>query len=318
MQKKRVEILVPLYNDAHRIERFVQEVVRINTTTKKNVSLSILFINDGSSDNPHSVIKGLKTKIPISMIELSRNFGKEAAITAGLDNFQGDGVVLIDVDLQDPIELVDSLISVWLKEKHDVVLAKRSSVAGENNSRRKFSRLYLKIFKRLSGLKIENNVGETRLLSAKAVRAFVSLRENQRFVRGIFSWIGFNHGLVVFDRQESTEKSRFTRGKLLKLALDGIFSFSLAPIRTITLLGLSFTFLTLIAIIAIVTLRAKGVITLPGYTSTLIVIVMTSAIQLTSIGIIGEYLGRTFLEAKRRPIYVIADFHKYSRNLSQR
>lgn len=310
-RKKTVAILVPLYNDSHRIPAFVAKVEEIQTKISKRIALKILFVDDGSADGPIKVAKRLKSKIPVCMIVLSRNFGKEAALTAGLDHFIGDGVILIDVDLQDPIELVPKLIDVWLTEDKEVVLARRSIKGGEQNFRRKTSRLYLKFLKQISGLDFPSDVGETRFMSAQVVNEINRLRENQRFVRGLMTWVGFEPGFVDFERKESPEPSRFTKRKLISLALSGVFSFSLTPIRLITVLGVFSLLISLCLALLLIILRINDVVTLPGYSSTLFILLMFSSVQILSIGVIGEYLGRTFLEAKNRSIYVVSSKNEF-------
>lgn len=298
----RVDLIVPLFNDAHRLSNFISEIESQLSNLPREVNLHVIFVNDGSDDNPANEINLIFRKFPISLIELSRNFGKESALAAGIDYSTGDAAIFMDVDLQDPSHLIPNLVRTWIDTSCDVVIAERIQ---PRSFRSVLSRSYLRILGRVGNLKINSKVGETRIIDKKVVIALQQLRETQRFTRGLLAWLGFEIKTLSFTRAISPEKSRFTPRKLARLAADGLFSFSLLPLRLITFIGLALSGVFLLVIVVLVYLRITGTILLPGYVSTLLVLGSLSSFQIVFLGIIGEYVGRILLESKNRPIYVI-------------
>lgn len=302
----KIDILIPIYNDAAKLSRFESEYSGLLGSLSSNLELSLIFVDDGSTDSSLSDLTQLSMRLPrCTIVEFSRNFGKEAALAAGYKISKGDAVICIDVDLQDPIDLIPKMIQKWNFNEFDSVIALRSNTQGEVGLRRMLSRLYLSIFNRFTSLGLELNAGETRLINKKMVTAFNSLGENVRFTRGIYKWLGFKTTHIEFIRLKSFNKSNFTVKKLLQLGWNGILSFSELPLRVATLIGLVGSLLTLALSFLVLILRLFSFVTVPGYSSTLLVILFTSSIQLFCIGILGEYIGKTLIESKNRPLYLI-------------
>lgn len=309
----KVDLLVPIYNDTSKLENFFQEYSKIRTQLEPSVSLSLIMVDDGSLDDSVSkilhygrVLKG------IILIELSRNFGKESALFAGISLSKADALILLDVDLQDPITLVPRLIETWQTSGCDTVIARRSrNQNSEKGFRRNISKIYLWLFNKLSAIQIDTNVGETRLINSQIISAFKTLEESNRFTRGLLQWLGFKTEYLEFDRMNSPEKSRFGVKKLIKLAIDGITSFSIKPLRLVTLLGFLGAFTSILIGIAIVLLRVFYIVSVPGYSSTIIVILFGSSIQLFCMGILGEYIGKNLEESKRRPVYITRKLYEF-------
>jgi glycosyltransferase involved in cell wall biosynthesis len=284
----------------------------IRETLRPNIALALIMIDDGSQDNSiPEILRISRNKKNITLIELSRNFGKEAALFAGISYSTADALILLDVDLQDPISLVPKLIETWLSTNCDTVVARRSqNQLGENGLRRKVSRLYLKFFNKLSAIQIDPNVGETRLINSIMISTFKKLEESNRFTRGLLQWLGFNTVYIEFDRLESPEKSRFSAKKLIGLAIDGITSFSIKPLRLVAILGFLGAFISVLIGVAIILLRLFKIVSIPGYSSTILVILFGSSIQLFCMGILGEYVGKNLEESKRRPVFIARKIHK--------
>lgn len=313
----QVDCVVALYQDANRVGLFLKEISRIYHLIPTEVSLKIIFIDDGSTDFPQEIIESTAFDFEVELISLSRNFGKEAALTSGIRAVTGDVCILLDVDLQDPPELIPALVTKWMEGQSDVVLAIRDSRRGERGIRRTLSRLYLRILRKISGIEFHPGAGETRLISRKVVETLNQFEESQRFMRGLLTWVGFRTSHVLFERSPSPERSRFRYRKLIKLAIDGVVSFSLTPLRFVTLIGFITLFLSGLLASILLYFRVTNKITLPGFSSTLLIVLFMSSIQVLSLGLIGEYLGRTLLESKRRPIYIIRDTKHWPRRNAQ-
>jgi glycosyltransferase involved in cell wall biosynthesis len=241
----------------------------------------------------------------VRVLELSRNFGKEAALTAGLDASRGDAVVAMDADLQDPPALIGRLIEEWSRGA-DVVLARRSDRSADSLLKRITAGLFYRIHNRLSSVQIPDNVGDFRLIDRTAVEALKALPERQRFMKGLFAWIGFRTATVDYARRpRASGSTKFSGWRLWNFALEGITSFSTAPLRVWTYigaLGALLTFLYALFIIARVLILGVDV---PGYASLLVAVLFLGSLQLLSVGLLGEYIGRVYLEAKQRPVYVV-------------
>jgi glycosyltransferase involved in cell wall biosynthesis len=228
-------------------------------------------------------------------------------LSAGLNNSIGDLVIPIDADLQDPLEIVPELVKKYYESSADVILGKRKNRKNDLKSRSFYSFIYSRLFSKISTVKLENNVGEFRLMNRKVINAFNTLPESERFVRGMFAYLGFQSDVVEYSRPaRSSGKSNFTFLKLLNLGIDGFVSFSTKPLRFATYLGFIGSLLSMSYGIAIVLLQLQGKIKVSGYTSILASILILGSLQLLTIGILGEYVGKTLMEAKRRPAYVIS------------
>ncbi len=299
-----ISIIAPCYNEEAVVHHFMEEIERVITTMENPFEL--IFINDGSSDNTLKKLITLKKRYDyIRVLNLSRNFGKEAAMTAGIDYAKGDALIPIDVDLQDPPELIKEFVIKW-NEGFDVVLAKRVDRSSDTKAKRKSAELFYKFHNKISHVKIPNNVGDYRLMSRKVVKAIQSLPENQRFMKGIFAWVGFNTATVEYVRDPRLAgETNFNGWKLWNFALEGITSFSTVPLRVWLYVGFVIAFIALIFGSWIILKTLIYGIDAPGYASMTTIVLFLGGIQLMGIGILGEYIGRLYIEAKRRPVYII-------------
>ena len=299
-----ISIVCPMYNEAAGLDHFLQEMARNLGELEDDHEL--VCVNDGSTDATLQMLRARQADYPrLRVINLSRNFGKEAALTAGLDSTRGDVIIPIDADLQDPPELIPRMLQKH-HEGFDVVLARRIDRSSDGLLKRTTASTFYRLFGRISNIDIPHNVGDFRLISRRVLTVLQSLPENQRFMKGIFAWAGFSTTCLDYVRPErAIGESRFSGWHLWNFALEGITSFSTLPLRVWTYLGAcvalsSFIFGTWMVIRTLV----FGV-DVPGYASLLTVMLFLGGIQLIGIGIIGEYVGRTYMEVKRRPIYVI-------------
>ena len=273
----------------------------------------ILYVNDGSSDNTLDVMKGFEDH-QVSILDLSRNFGKEIALTAGLDHADADAVIVIDADLQDPPELIPQLIEKW-QEGFDVVYAKRTARDGETIIKKATAKLFYRFIQGISRVKIPSDTGDYRLLSRRAVESLRQLRETHRFMKGLFAWIGYPQVAVEYRRDPRfAGDTKWNYWQLWNFALEGITSFTINPLKISTYLGLftavgSFIY----ALFVIYKTLAFGE-PVRGYPSLMVVILFLGGVQLISLGVIGEYLGRMFNETKQRPLYLINSFSKSPAN----
>ena len=304
MSNPTLSIVCPCYNEEEVIDIFLETITPILKKTQK--SYEIIFINDGSTDSTFEVLKRAKESYAsIRIINFARNFGKESALTAGLDSSRGKVVVPIDVDLQDPPELIELFLQKW-EEGYDVVLAKRANRQSDSFFKRKSANLFYRLHNKISAIEIPNNVGDYRLMSRRVVESLKELPENQRFMKGIFAWVGYPTTTIEYTREPRVAgESSFNGWKLWNFALDGITSFSTVPLRVWLYIGMSISALSFIFGITIIVKTLIFGVDLPGYASMLTIILFLGGIQLMGIGILGEYLGRIYNESKRRPIYII-------------
>ena len=299
-----VSILVPFYNEEEVVWEFHRSITRqIDNYAEQR--FEIICVDDGSCDNTLARLREVAAVDPrFRIIELSRNFGKEAALTAAIDAARGDAVIPMDADLQDPPDVVPTMISEW-RAGADVVLAKRCDRSADSFLKRNTAAWFYGVHNRVSSVPIPENVGDFRLMNRAAVDALRRLPEQQRFMKGLFAWVGFRTKIVEYTRQNRTVgKSKFSGWKLWNLALEGITSFSTAPLRIWTYIGLGMALISLSYAALIVIRTFISGIDVPGYASLLVAVLFMGSLQLISIGILGEYLGRVYLETKRRPKYV--------------
>ena len=306
---KLITIIVPCYNEENSLDLLYERLQNIINRLNR-YRFQILFVNDGSKDDTLVKMQSLHEKDSIvSYLSLSRNFGKENAMLAGLDFAEGDAVILIDADLQDPPELIPQMIDEWEKG-YDDVYARRRSRAGETWFKKASAHWYYRILQKFADIDIPSDVGDFRLLDRQAVDALCSLRERQRYTKGLFSWIGYNKKELLFDREpRAAGNSKMNFLKLFGLAVDGITSFSVAPLRLASVLGIiisTIAFVYLIFVIAKTLLFGDPV---AGYPSMISIILFMGGIQLIVLGIIGEYVGRIFYESKRRPDYLVSEYN---------
>lgn len=302
----RVTLLVPVYNEEETIGLFHDTICKVLAPIKDHIE--ILFVNDGSRDRSVEMITDIiKKDDRVSLISLSRNFGKEAAMTAGLAEARGDAVIPLDVDLQDPPELVLEFVKAWLEKGYDTVYGIRVDRSRDTPLKRLTAGGFYRVFNMMSPkVKIPENVGDFRLIDRRVVDTILTLSEGNRFMKGIFAWAGFSSYGIPYERPERAGgTSKFNYWKLWNFALDGIFGFSSLPLRVWSYLG---GLLGLFSVIFMLTIFFKTLILgtdTPGYASTMCVILFLGAIQLISIGILGEYVGRIYSEVKHRPVYII-------------
>lgn len=300
-------VVVPLYNEEAVIPAFHARLVAV--LDRLELRSEILYVNDGSSDRSLNLLHDLhRLDRRVSIVDLSRNFGKEVALTAGLDHAYGDAVIVIDCDLQDPPELIPELLDGW-RRGYDVVYGQRIAREGENWLKRLTAAVFYRVMQSFARVPIPRDTGDFRLLSRRAVDAVRSLRERHRFMKGLFAWVGYPQ-LAVQYRRESRHagQTKWNYWRLWNFAIEGFTSFTIAPLKMATYLGavvamLSFGYATVIIYKTI----AYGE-SVRGYPSLMVVVLFLGGVQLVSLGVIGEYLGRMFDETKRRPLYLISQY----------
>jgi glycosyltransferase involved in cell wall biosynthesis len=299
-----LSLVVPVFDEEESIYIFLDTVTP--QLARDGFRFEIVFVNDGSRDNTlsHLLDRSARDR-RLRIVNLSRNFGKEAALTAGIDHARGDVIVPMDIDLQDPPELIGTFMTRW-REGYDIVYGVRTQRASDTAARRLSAGWFYRVFNSMSPVRIPENVGDFRLVDRRAVEVLRQLPERNRFMKGLFAWVGFNSIGVPYERpSRAAGSSKFNLWRLWNFALDGLVSFSTAPLRAWFYVGVVIaTIAVLYALFIITRVLILGIDT-PGYASLLIVVLLMGAIQLLSLGIIGEYLGRLFLEVKSRPIYVI-------------
>lgn len=306
---KTISILIPAYNEAPVLDQLMTRLGNLAQQVK-DYDFEFLFVNDGSKDKTLEIIKGFAEIDPrVSYINLSRNFGKEIGMIAGLDHVTGDATVVIDADLQDPPELIPEMIKLW-EEGYDDVYAKRKSREGETALKKFTSRMYYKTLQSITRIPIQEDTGDFRLLDRRVVEALKEFRESQRNTKAMFSWVGFHKKEILYDRDpRAAGETKWNYVKLIELAIDGITSFTTAPLRIATYAGILVSLGTFIYLIILVFRTIFFGTDLAGYPSTMAVILFLGGVQLLSLGIIGEYVGRIFNETKQRPLYLIEEYH---------
>lgn len=318
MSKKTISIIVPCYNEEKVINIFYDTIIKV-TKSLSNYDFELLFVDDGSNDNTLSLIRELSLNDDrIRYINFSRNFGKESAMLAGLQNSIGDFVCIMDADLQHPPELLFEMVE-GLENGYDSVATKRKNRSGEPVLRSYFAKLFYKIVNKTSKTQITEAATDYRLMSRKMVDAVLSISEYNRFTKGIFEWVGFKTKWIEIDNVErAAGETSWSFYNLFTYAIEGIVSFSVAPLKLSSIMGI---LISLIAIIYSVFIFIKTIflgIDVPGYTSLICVVLFIGGIQLISLGIIGEYLSRTYLEVKSRPNYIINENNLDDRSKNER
>lgn len=301
-----ISIIVPAYNEELVLTEFHRRTREVLDTN--NINAEIIYVNDGSRDHTKSVILELRKNDPsIALIDLSRNFGKEIAMTAGLHYCQGAAAIVIDADLQDPPELIPELIKKW-KEGYDVVYAKRTSREGESFFKKATAHFFYRFIRKLNRVEIPTDTGDFRLLSRRAVDALNQLPEYHRFMKGLFAWIGFPQIAVNYSRDRRfAGDTKWNYWKLWNFALEGITSFSIAPLKVASYIGLIVAFGSFVYAIWIIYRTLTYGDPVAGFPTLITVMLFLGGLQLLTLGIIGEYLGRMFNETKRRPLYFVQD-----------
>ncbi|AOE79440.1 bactoprenol glucosyl transferase [Pseudomonas lurida] len=300
----KISLVVPVFNEEDAIPIFYTEVRRQEQLQKYDVEL--IFVDDGSRDDTCSIVEELAASDNlVTLVRLSRNFGKEAALFAGLDYSSGDAVIPIDVDLQDPIAVVPLLIEKWLSG-YDVVLAKRMDRTSDSFMKRASAEMFYRLHNKISNPRIEENVGDFRLMSRQVVEEIKMLPERHLFMKGLLSWVGFDTAIVEYARADRVAgTSKFNGWKLWNLALEGITSFSTIPLRMWTYLGMVVATFSLGYALWMVADKLIWGNAVPGYPSIMTAILFLGGVQLIGIGVLGEYIGRIYIETKKRPKYIV-------------
>jgi glycosyltransferase involved in cell wall biosynthesis len=298
---KLLSVVAPVYNEVATIEEFYARVC----TALHGLRFELVLVDDGSSDGSDRELAKLAMNDPrVRVVQLSRNFGHQTALTAGLDHARGDAVVMLDADLQDPPELIPQMLDHW-RAGCDVIYAVREQRDGESRFKLATARWFYALFDRLAQVELQHNSGDFRMLDRRALDALLSMRERNRFLRGMTVWVGYRQAAVPYTRDaRHAGTTKYTIPKMLRFSLDAISSFSHRPLQLATLLGFLISTLAFIAIPVVVALRVAGSY-LPGFGSVTIAVLLLGGIQLIALGIIGEYVGRIYDEVKGRPLYLV-------------
>lgn len=306
---KKISVLIPCYNEEKTLPLLYPELVKLMEGLP-DYEWEIMFVNDGSADNTLHILQQLRQQDKrVNYVDLSRNFGKEVAMLAGFDYVTGDCMVIVDADLQDPPALIPEMIKYW-EEGYEDVYARRRTRGKESWLRKWLSIKFYKLLQRTSRFDVLQNVGDFRLLDRRCINALKRMRESERYTKGMFCWIGFNKKEVEFDRGDRVAgSSSWGYKQLFSLAIDGITSFTSAPLRISTFVGFV---VSMLAFIYMIYVFVKALIwgdPVQGYPSMVILILFLGGIQLLSLGIIGEYIGRIYNETKNRPDYIVREFN---------
>lgn len=303
---KKISVIVPMYFEEAVVSECYKRLKEV-LTNLDNYEYEIIFIDDGSRDQTLSILEKIAmVDKNVKIISFSRNFGHQAAVQAGLKLSTGDAVVIIDADLQDPPELIPQMISLW-ENGNDVIYAKRKSREGETKFKLFSAKMFYNILNDLSDVSIPKDTGDFRLADRKVVDVINSLPEHNKFFRGLFSWVGFKQAPIEYERKERfAGETKYPLNKMIKLAKDGIFSFSTKPLKFVTRLGIvSIIISILILIYSLLSFIFDWNNLTPGWTSIMVTITFFAGIQLVSLGMISEYIGRIYDESKNRPSYII-------------
>jgi len=307
--QKKISILIPAYNEQEVLHHLYDRLNKLAGETA-NYDFEFVFVNDGSRDRTLEIIKTYAEKDHrVAYVNLSRNFGKETAMIAGLDHVTGDATVIIDADLQDPPELIPKMIEFW-EEGFDDVYARRNDRSGETWLKKATSSAFYKVLQRSTRIPIQQDTGDFRLLDKRCVEALRQIRESQRYTKGMFSWIGYKKKEITYDRDPRLAgETKWNYLRLLDLAVEGIISFTTAPLRLSTVMGMIVSFLAFVYILFLVIRTIFFGSDLAGYPSMMAVILFLGGVQLLSLGVIGEYIARIFNETKNRPLYFVEEYH---------
>lgn len=304
-----LSVIVPCYNEEENVELFYTELMKNESFfAQKEVEMEILYIDDGSKDHTKEEVKKLHERdARVHLISFSRNFGKEAAMYAGLEHSKGDYVVLMDVDLQDPPALLPEMYT-YIQEGYDSVATRRVNRKGEPPVRSFFARLFYRLMKKISQTEMMDGARDYRLMTRQMVDAILSMQEYNRFTKGIFGWVGFHTKWLEFENVERTRgETKWNFWKLLKYSLEGIMAFSTAPLMIASLAGVLFCVIAFVMIVFIIVRKIIFGDPVAGWPSLVCIILMTSGVQFFCTGILGQYLAKTYMEVKKRPIYLIKE-----------
>lgn len=308
--KNIISVIIPCYNEQETVNRFYKEIKRV-TDDILDYSFEFIYVNDGSKDQTASLVKELHVKDErVCLVDFSRNFGKEAAMLAGMELAQGDAIVIMDVDLQDPPELVPKMIKLY-EEGYENIYTRRRNREGEPPIRSFFANLFYKLINQMSDVEIINGARDYRLLSRRAVDELIKLKEKNRFSKGLFQWVGYDSICLEFDHVERVAgETKWSFMKLVDYAIEGITDFSNAPLRFATYTGIVIAVISFLYLIYILIETMINGSTTAGWPSLVCIILFLGGIQLIFLGVIGEYIGRIYNEVKERPIYIVKEVVK--------
>ena len=304
---KIISIIIPMYNEQESLPMLYERLMKVLNNIKYDYE--ILFVNDGSGDKSLDIVKDFnRINSNVSYISLSRNFGKEVAMAAAFDYVIGDAAIIMDADLQHPPELIHEMIKYW-EQGYDDIYAKRRIRKGESAIKRYTAKKFYKILGKVSRIPIQEDTGDFRLISRRFIDELRKIRESQRYTKGMFSWVGLKKTEIYFDREARIAgKTKWSYGKLIDLAVEGVTSFTVMPLKISMILGMGIGTISFIYLLYIVMKTLIFGVDTPGYASIICVVLFMGGIQLFSLGIIGEYLGRVFMETKNRPLYVVEEY----------
>lgn len=304
MESVRFSVVIPVFNE----EEVLPETYRRLTGVMEELSepYELVFVNDGSRDRSPEILDDLARKDPrVRVIHFSRNFGHQAAITAGMDYARGEAVIVIDADLQDPPEVIPEMVAKW-REGYEVVYGKRAKREGETFFKRFTASFFYRFLRAMTDIDIPLDTGDFRLMDRKVVEVMRLLREKNRFIRGLVAWVGFRQAALEYVRHRRfAGTTKYPLRKMLKLAWDGITAFSNKPLKIAAYLGFALSFLSFVYLLVIVVTKLLGKSTVPGWASLAVINLFFSGIILIILGIMGEYIGRIYDEAKNRPLYIV-------------
>lgn len=309
-----ISIVVPLYNEAGNVAPLLDRIGGVIDRLRSEYDFEVVLVNDGSTDGTAAAIRAeMERRRRLVLVSLSRNFGHQLAATAGLEIAAGDAVVLMDGDLQDPPELIEAFVRKW-RQGYDVVYAVRRTRQGESRFKLITARAFYRVIKRLTKIAIPLDTGDFRLMSRRVVDALRRSPERHRFLRGMVSWVGFNQTAIEYDRDvRYAGTTKYPLGKMIRFAMDGITSFSDIPLRFASYFGFTVSaiaFVYAIVVIAFKLFSLRPPAYTPGWASTIVAVLFLGGVQLMSLGILGEYLGRVYDEVKGRPLYLISEIER--------
>ncbi|HVA76892.1 MAG TPA: glycosyltransferase family 2 protein [Candidatus Binataceae bacterium] len=306
VQAAELSVVVPMRNESANLEELFARLLRV--LERIGASFEVICVNDGSTDDTLAGLLAMRERNPaVKIVSLSRNFGKDVALSAGLDYARGSAVVLLDSDLQDPPELIEPMIEKW-REGYDVVYATRADREGETLAKRLTAYLFYRIFDRVTDVPIPRDTGDFRVLDRRVVEVLARLPERSRFMKGLFAWVGFKQTAIVYQREpRHAGHTNWNYWRLWNFAIDAVTSFSSVPLKIWSYLGLVISIFAFLYALFLTILKLGKGIDVPGYTSLMVVVLFFGGVQLITLGVIGEYLSRVYNEVKGRPLYLVRD-----------
>lgn len=301
----KLSVIIPCFNEEEVLLMTHERMKKVSKSL--NAVVELLYINDGSKDNTGNILEKMSKDVNVRVLTFSRNFGHQAAVSAGLKYCSGDAAVIIDADLQDPPEIIPEMLQLW-SEGYEVVYGQRRSRKGETIFKKITASMYYRMINRLSEVKLPLDTGDFRLVDRKVINAFNKLPESDKYIRGLFSWLGFKQKALPYDRDErAAGETKYPIRKMLKFASDGIMSFSKKPLEMVLSIGMTTLLISLgLTLYTFLSYFLKPDVVVPGWASTILIILFLGSVQLLSTGILGKYIGRIYSETKGRPEYIVS------------